>query len=420
LNLDSDNPAEKLSKLRDLFEVIPLPSRLSSVHLAMALPSSTSECGEELLPSAAMPEAGRIASGRGLTRDQAEASCLGEAAELASACFWGDEPLLRASFREVGDAAIHPAALLLASDDQYDQRTAWNASFGAFDWMPERLDEATEIEWVEVTSPDGVDRALIPAANAYIGYFEPGDTGAFAVADSNGCAAGGTLEEATVAAFLEIVERDATALWWYGGHARPAVDVSRVAGAEALLASLAGRRREFHVLDLTTDLGIPVCAAISYEPGGRIVAIGVTADFDADRAILSALTEMAQIEFSLQMRAALPVDRTDGSQFWLDNVSLQTAPHLLPVGQQPPGHGVQAGPATVRNCLRICGAAGLRFFSLDLTRQTINVPVVRAIVLGMRPSRCRLAKGRLFDIPTKLGWRPIVQAHQRTLIPLSI
>ena len=35
------------------------------------------------------------------------------------------------------------------------------------------------------------------------------------LADSNGCAAGNTREEAIVPGFLELVERDAYAIWWY-------------------------------------------------------------------------------------------------------------------------------------------------------------------------------------------------------------
>jgi len=46
-------------------------------------------------------------------------------------------------------------------------------------------------------------------------------------ADSNGCAAGNTLEEAIVQGFLELVERDAYAIWWYNRLQRPEVDLSQ-------------------------------------------------------------------------------------------------------------------------------------------------------------------------------------------------
>jgi len=42
---------------------------------------------------------------------------------------------------------------------------------------------------------------------------------------SNGCAAGNTREEAILQGFLELVERDAAAIWWYGEIRRPAIDL---------------------------------------------------------------------------------------------------------------------------------------------------------------------------------------------------
>ena len=47
----------------------------------------------------------------------------------------------------------------------------------------------------------------------------------FARADSNGCAAGSVLEEAVLQGLLELIERDAVALWWYNRLRRPAVDL---------------------------------------------------------------------------------------------------------------------------------------------------------------------------------------------------
>ena len=46
-------------------------------------------------------------------------------------------------------------------------------------------------------------------------------------ADSNGCAAGNTLEEAIVQGFLELVERDAYAIWWYNRLQRAEVDLDQ-------------------------------------------------------------------------------------------------------------------------------------------------------------------------------------------------
>lgn len=412
-----------LLDLDEHYKIVLFNAAVETVHLAVALPKTQSGKSDDWLPPAARPETGRIAAGRGLTPNQAYSSCLGEAAELASACFWGDEAMTRAPYLKVKDQAVPPASLLLASDAQYDQRERWNAAHGSFDWMTVRFNEDTPIDWIEATMPDTNDKALVPAAYAYIGYFEAGDDKAFAVADSNGCAAGATQEDATVAAFLERVERDATALWWYGCHRRPAFNQNSLQGADALLASLAERRRNYHLLDLTTDLGIPVCAAISFERGGEAVAIGVAAHFDASRAAIAALTEMLQIEFSLEMRKASPAETTDAFQFWLDAVTLRTMPHLLPADRRPNEFAdrLVGGPPTIENCIRICHGAGLRFLVMDLTRPTIGIPAVRVIVPGLRPIRCRFGGGRLFDVPVSLGWCDTPRAAEDlNTIPLAI
>jgi ribosomal protein S12 methylthiotransferase accessory factor len=345
-----------------------------------------------------------MASGRGLTEEQARESCLGEAVELASACFWGNEPLLRAAWREVEDRAIDPAHLVLVSEEQYRERAAWNRAYSAFDWLPVPFDRSRQTDWVEATSPDGSDSALIPADCAYIGYSEAGDELAPAIADSNGCAAGATRDEAIVAAFLELVERDAVSIWWYGRHRRPAFGPVALAGAETLLASLGARRRTFHLLDLTTDFGIPVCAAVSAEPGGDLVAVGTAAHFDADRAAVAALTEMLQTELSIGLRVREPLDDGDGFGNWIRHVSFRTMPHLLASPHAPPPVRRNI-PPEVASCTRLCREAGLRLLVIDLTRPEFGIPVVRVVVPGMRPLRRRLAPGRLFDVPVSLGWR---------------
>ncbi|MFI0845908.1 YcaO-like family protein [Mesorhizobium sp. IMUNJ 23232] len=355
-----------------------------------------------------------------MTIEQARASCMGEAAELASACFWGNEARVRATYGEVAPSGVHPASLLLLSEDQYRQRQASNAAHGVVDWIPTRFDEALPVDWVAANSPDGEDRALVPAACVYIGYFEVGDEGAFAVADSNGCATGATLDDATATAFLELVERDATAIWWYGRHVCPNFNLGAVDGEEKLVASLEARSRSFHLLDLTTDLRIPVCAAVSAEPGGGAVAVGVAAHFDASRAAIAALTEMLQVEFSIAVRCRMaPVDDSDRLGFWLRRVSLHSMPHLQPSGESsvPPSG---TGPAGVAECLRVCREAGLRLLAVDLTRPEIGVPAVRVIVPGLRPLQRRLAAGRLFDVPVSLGWRDAPMAPEElNPIPMS-
>jgi thiazole/oxazole-forming peptide maturase SagD family component len=124
---------------------------------------------------------------------------------------------------------------------------------------------------------------------------------------SSGCAAGPTHDAATLRAILELIERDAAAQWWYGGrpaHALPASD-PLFHHANATFATLrAGEAsRLSQCLDLTTDLDVPVFAAISMDVDGGNFACGVGCRLDAADAIDAAIRELCQMELSAPLAA---------------------------------------------------------------------------------------------------------------------
>ena len=96
---------------------------------------------------------------------------------------------------------------------------------------------------------------------------------------STGCAAGPTLADATARAMLELIERDALALWWRGGQPPRTIAADTEAAQSAAVLLAQARRgstgRQTHLLDITTDLGIPVVAAFSARPDGYGSAFGL-------------------------------------------------------------------------------------------------------------------------------------------------
>jgi ribosomal protein S12 methylthiotransferase accessory factor len=348
--------------------------------------------------------------GRGLSSSQAIASCVGEAAELLSSCVWGDEILIRDSFETVRDHAIHPDSLIQVSRLQYSDRFSWNAHFGNYDWIPQPFNHRQPIDWVRAVTIDEAQHTLVPACLVYNGFKNIREEDAFGGADNNGCAAGRTREYAIVAGFLELVERDAVALWWHGGHVRPAVDVSCLSEGSALVEWLGHRSRRYHLLDITTDLEIPAFVAVSASDDGHDVALGTAAHFDPVRAAVSSITEMLQTEVSLQLqnRFSAP-ERNAGVEIWTTHVSFGDTPHLepsnAPLVSIPAATRAPLSPGEeLKLCLRACHQAHLEMFVVNLTRPAIGVPVVRVIVPGLRSAQARFAGGRLYDVPAKLGW----------------
>jgi hypothetical protein len=66
-------------------------------------------------------------------------------------------------------------------------------------------------------------------------------------------------------------------------------------------------------------------------------------------------------------------------------------------------------------------SAGLELLACDLTRPDAELPVMRAIVPGLRSFHAQFGPGRLYDVPVRLGWRKEATAEpdlNRYLFPL--
>src|SRR5205085_6632739 len=96
---------------------------------------------------------------------------------------------------------------------------------------------------------------------------------------------------------LELIERDATAIWWYQRVARPALALDDVDDpfVQELRADYAREGWHVHVLDLTHDIGIPVYAAIARHHALDRHALGFGCHLQAGIALGRALTELNQL-----------------------------------------------------------------------------------------------------------------------------
>jgi len=359
---------------------------------------------------------GHKSGGKGKSDRQSQASGFCEAIERYSGIYQGDEPRINSKLAELGDRAIHPQECLLFSDTQYQNREELNQkAIVDHDWIPQRFDETQSIDWTPVWSLTEQTHKYLPTAFCYYNYKLP-KTQRFCGADSNGNAAGGTLEDAILQGFLELVERDSVALWWYNRLSRPTVDLASFNDSYLLELQdwYRSQQRELWVLDLTTDLNIPAFAALSRNIGGgeeRIVS-GYGAHFDAKIAISRAVTEVNQIGTN--------VDQQDYStapdsalKYWFSQATLANQPYLAPSVQTPPKQYTDYPQQwsddieqDVLTCVEVAKRAGLEMLVLNQTRPDIGLPVVKVIIPGLRHFWSRFGAGRLYDVPAKLGWLP--------------
>lgn len=355
--------------------------------------------------------------GKGMSEIQARASAIGEAIERSSGVFQGDELRRRATIEQLGDAAIHPNRCMLFSERQYEYRDYWNLGEPGFQTVFEPFREDETIDWSPVWSVSGQRVRWLPTQYLYYGYpIEKGHL--FAHADSNGCAAGTSLEDAALQGFCELVERDSVALWWYNRVRRPAIDLDSFKDAyiDRLRESYASLRREVWTLDLTSDLGIPVVGAFSRVVHGEqeSILIAFGAHLDPRVALLRALTEMNQFLPAVLPAAngASPSHLPDAAFVnWCRTATLANQPYLAcdpETGPRTPAswplQATNDFAADLAHCQRLVEARGLELLVLDQTRPDVELPVVKVIVPGLRHFWPRFAPGRLFDVPVALGW----------------
>jgi ribosomal protein S12 methylthiotransferase accessory factor len=386
-----------IGKMAAFFEQIEVRPDGCPAFFSIALPSARLTAQWPDFPVAATPQGGRMANGRGLTQAACAASCLGEAAELASCCAWGDERFVWASALELGVDALTPERLLGLTPRQFAARDAWNERWGAFDWRPVQSAPDAPLDWMAVQEANTGETRFAPADAVLIGRREAGDTQAVAIADSNGCSSAEELGGAKASAVQELIERDALARWWYGRRARPVVDISDIQGGPLVVAYLLERARICRLFDITTDLGIPAFAAVSAEPDGSDVAIGSSASQDADHAALSALLEMLQMEISLEIarRAGSEAAAWDA---WRRAVSMATPPLSLaatriPLPRLPKSEQGPQDPLSTY--LDACSTAGVSLYYCDMTRRQLGIPTVRALSPDLCHFKPRFARTRL-------------------------
>lgn len=355
--------------------------------------------------------------GKGSTAEQAEASALMEAIERYSGIFQGDEVRIARRFADFPEGeAILPNDVQLFSEEQLRTRLMPQADDAHP--VPPPLDPSEKIEWTPAWSLRDKRFRYLPTGLMYFFYRD-------AHTDSNGCAAGNTLEEAIVQGFLELVERDAYAIWWYNQVRRAALDLDQFDDSYVrdLRRLFTAAGRNVWVLDVTSDLGVPTYVAIMHwmTDGHENIEFGSGAHFDRRIALLRALTELNQFTAIGLMGGG------DGEKPTLDGITplrLKSYPFLIPAESPrvPPAPDMKLADNSrgqVEACVEVARQAGYDFLVLDQTRPDVGVSVARVIVPGLRHFYRRYGPGRLYDIPVRLGLldRPKLEAELTPFLP---
>ena len=161
---------------------------------------------------------------------------------------------------------------------------------GLAPFTPER-----HVSWVWGYSLTEGRPLLVPEVLTY--YHTPGLNERFVQESSNGCASGGSAAEAVYYGLMEVVERDAFLLAWYGRQPLPELDPasSRRAATRQMVARLEmyGYRARFFDTSLTFPVPVVTGVAERLDGGLGRMCFGAGAGLDPEAALASALDEIA-------------------------------------------------------------------------------------------------------------------------------
>ncbi|MFB7528007.1 TOMM precursor leader peptide-binding protein [Streptomyces sp. NPDC056178] len=194
----------------------------------------------------------------------------------------GTSPVV-GSYNRLSDRALDPAACGLYAPETY-----------ANDPMVSPFDPDRPIPWVWGHSLRDDRPVLVPARLAHYSAGVEADN--FVFECSNGCATGGSLEEAILFGLLEIIERDAFLLAWYGRAPLTAIDLGscRSPAVRTMADRAALHGYDVHAFDTRMDLAVPVVTALAVRRDGGYgtLSFAAAAGFDPESTIESALSEV--------------------------------------------------------------------------------------------------------------------------------
>jgi len=363
----------------------------------------------------------RMAAGKGITREDAIASAIGEATERYCAYHWDPQRTYLTKWRDLECRGINPQSCVLYSERQY----------ATLDWPYARWTAEEDVAWINgVDLCDGAPVAL-PASLVYLVFPPPRLEDYFAPATSNGLAAGATLASATLSGLCEVMERDAMLITW----------MNRLPGVELMFddsSRLSGRiyRHYAHfgvkvrAFLMPSDLPAATVMAVSFDqdPTRPANVVGLGCHPDPSVALIKALFELCQGRpaeatrfltkppqgrlnryedvHTLDDHSAFisQLDRRNEFAFlWQEDEKKRV--------DQLPNRSTGDPAQDLERCASELAAKGHRAAFVELTTPDLvdyGIHVVRVIVPELQPvhfgyQQERLGGERLFTLPQQLG-----------------
>ncbi|MFT6985027.1 MAG: thiazole/oxazole-forming peptide maturase SagD family component [Psychromonas sp.] len=348
--------------------------------------------------------------GKGVSHSQSQASALCEAIERYCAHYQGDEPLHLATKAQLDKRYYDFQQLVPYSESQYQNFTDQAHPDAQLKQAACRYNDQA-VHWLPTWSLSENDHVYLPLTSCFANI--PFDDQQFARWHSNGCAAGNTLEEAILQALFELIERDATAIWWYNRIERPEFDLRLIVPEHfALLNETLSPQHDFWVLDLTHDIGVPVMVAVGRNKNTQGFSFGFGCHLQKELAAQRALTELCQL---------IPIREQNDAPFDFNAVAVGA--HLFPAthAQSQSTEYCSSGDIKldIENIVKKLKALNLETLVLNYSREPLPIKTAKVFVPGLCHIWPQLDNVRLYQVAVSLGWLEKANCEQ-TINPQAL
>ncbi|HMO01990.1 MAG TPA: YcaO-like family protein [Oligoflexia bacterium] len=220
--------------------------------------------------------------------DEAIASALGEAVERYSGNAIPSDGYEEGSYNDLIERnlpAINPEKLALFSKEQYEAK--------GFPFTPFTRELQTRWVWGN-TLPDRRP-CLVPAQLTYTNWYNshnssfPTNMIMFA-----GIAAGPSRLFAEISALEEIIERDASHIWWHGKLPASAIDFSSSKILTQFINELQANWK-IQLFSIPSPTQIPVIGCLLLNQAEQLLSLGIASRLNGEKAALKAIAEAVQL-----------------------------------------------------------------------------------------------------------------------------
>jgi putative methanogenesis marker protein 1 len=310
-----------------------------------------------------------VYNGKGATVEESRISAIMEGIERYSAEAH-DRVIRTALYQELNgrEPVLNPEDLILPEGAVLDRYMSWYQGYDIVN---------NETLWVPAFA------VFHPVPPRHRGVFRT---------NTNGLASGNTIEEAVFHALSEIIERDAWSLVESTRQTGPAVVGIDDPVINDMQKKFADAQVEVTIRDITSDIGIPTIAAVADDvllKDPSLLTIGIGTHTSARIAVMRALTEVAQSRLTqihgaredttiADLRKKMGYERAKriNGYWYRDNGTVDYA--------TIPSSDTDDFLKDINNIIAALAKKGLdRVIVVDLTREEIDIPVVRVIVPGL-------------------------------------